>query len=113
MNHETLFSSLVSKKAPDSTIHQIHLDIPDLPNDVSFFNWQIPQTPSYEWIDYHNLMLKPTQETNNIDEGFCSIKCSPVSQKTSDEECKLEKDVWEAALSLSISDYVDWEMRDS
>lgn len=95
------------------SLHQIHLDIPDLPNDVNLLNWQIPQTSSYEWIDYHNLMVK-SKETinNNVDEGFCSIKCSPTSQKTSDDE-KNESNIWEKALNLSISDYVDWEMRDS
>ena len=110
LNHNTLFSALVSKPTSNlnKTIEQIHLDIPDLPNDANLFSWQIPQTSNYEWIDYHNLMTTRKESVTTVDEGFCSVKCSPVSQKKEDDN----GDVWTHALNLSISDYSDWDMRD-
>ena len=52
LNKETLFSALVSKRVKDDHGVNLSLDIPDLPDDVSLFKWQIPATESYDWIDY-------------------------------------------------------------
>ena len=119
ISQDTLFSALVSKKTTTSNdrFEEIHLDIPDLPNDVNLMSWQIPCSPNYEWIDYHSLMAntKSRSNSNCLDEGFCSSKCSPVTifpnydQKT--PESSKDDDVWNKALKLTISDYVDWEMR--
>ena len=29
-----------------------YLDLPELPNDVNEYSWQIPSKPNYEWINY-------------------------------------------------------------
>lgn len=52
LNKETLFSALISKRVKDDHGVNLSLDIPDLPEDVSLFKWQIPATESYDWIDY-------------------------------------------------------------
>jgi len=123
MSRDTLFSAVVSKKMPISNdrFEEIRLDIPDLPNDVNLLNWQIPCSSSYEWIDYHSLMAntKNRSNSNYLDEGFCSSKCSPVSlssnhgQNTPTRSYQPRDEyVWNKALKLTISDYVDWQMRD-
>ena len=127
LNRDTLFSALVSKKTSKSNdnFDEIRLDIPELPSDVSLLNWQIPHSTSYEWIDYHALMLnnKSRSNSNCVDEGFCSSKCSPGSTNAAAATATASHDeltaspsncdhVWNKALNLKISDYIDWEMRD-
>jgi hypothetical protein len=99
------------------------LEIPDLPNDINSLRWQIPNTSNYEWINYHNqnrttiTKTTTTNESENIeDEGFCSSKsCSPNSSKEithQEQEQENLDEIWSKALKLTISDYIDWEMRD-
>jgi hypothetical protein len=129
--HETLFSALISKstKNESNLIDDIRLDIPDLPENVDYFRWQIPKTNNYEWIDYHQKMennnLRTNAETNRMqktnlnvssgseydDEGFCSNKCSPNLTNV-DTEINSNRNLWDLVLNFSISDYVNWDMRD-
>lgn len=129
-NHETLFSALISKPTrSDSGISDFQLDIPDLPDEPSMVQWQIPKTANFEWIDYHGLMLAknrddfdlpeinfPQKENSDVkssheDEGFSSPKSSSLDLVLSDQKETVENP-WQSALKLSISEYVDWEMRD-
>ncbi len=54
-------------------------------------------------------------KTGLEDEGFCSNKCSPhVNSKLNyvSEKKEIIDNAWNEALKFSISEYVDWEMRD-
>jgi hypothetical protein len=64
INHKTLFTSLVSKTVSDDyNIIEKYFDLPDLPNNMDNYNWQIPNNKDYEWINYETLLntnvLKP------------------------------------------------------
>jgi len=41
-NKDSLFSALISRTTNGVEAKDIHLDIPDLPEDTNIFNWQIP-----------------------------------------------------------------------
>jgi hypothetical protein len=111
LNKRTIFSSLVSKKTRTNEAVNVKLDIPDLPEDVKFYQLQVPGTDSYEWVDYAS--ARPVsavsgrgskERPSTDDEGFCSVKSSPVSEGG-------RREVWDTILDMSISDYVDWDMR--
>ena len=128
LNKETLFSALVSKRVKDDHGVNLSLDIPDLPDDVSLFKWQIPTTESYDWIDYKssrfNDLKSITSEfdsKNTVDEGFISNKSSPNSASSdrkfpdsaSCQNVESENDVWEQSLkNFRTTEYLDWDMRD-
>ena len=57
LNKETLFTALVSKRIKGDQGVNLSLDIPDLPDDVNLFKWQIPATESYDWVDYKSSRL--------------------------------------------------------
>lgn len=128
INHETLFSSLISKTTcSDTSAEAFNLDIPNLPENAELIKWQIPTSASYEWIDYHGLMGKAIksggrdQEMTKIndiddkDEGFGTDKSSPESTSLSsneDDTTQFVEMAWNDALKLEISDYSNWDMRD-
>lgn len=109
---------MISKKAKDDDGTDLNLDIPDLPDDVNLITWQIPNTSTYEWINYNNqsLTIDQNQSVNKTtkanlifdDEGFYSNKCSP--NLSTSEYLKIN-DPWEKALKFSISEYIDWDMK--
>jgi hypothetical protein len=81
---------------------------------VKFFELQVPGTSSYEWVDYASakpIAIRKKQShkkgSHTDDEGFCSVKSSPVSDRLDSKE----KELWDTILDFSISDYVDWDMR--
>ena len=114
-----MFSALVSKTTKHNDNVNLNLDIPDLPDDVNYLQWQVPTANSFEWINYTNLMEAPTKKSNSAktptkktsnlvgtdDEGFCSVKSSPLSIKLENN------DLWDSILDYSISEYIDWDMR--
>lgn len=130
INHDTLFSSLISKTTgSDNGVDAVfNLDIPNLPENAELIRWQIPTSVNYEWIDYHSLMGKATtvkvegdQETTGIsdlddkDEGFGTDKSCPESTSLSSHEddlAHLVEVAWSDAMKLEISEYSNWEMRD-
>ena len=126
LNHETLFSSLISKTTnTESCMDSFNLDIPNLPENASLVHWQIPTSSSYEWIDYNNLMVKyvacgeNTNEDKDEESGFCTDKSSPLSTSddsssldSHDDEAHLIEAAWKDAMKFEISDYSNWEMRD-
>lgn len=128
INHDTLFSSLISKTTGcDNGVDVVfNLDIPNLPEDAELIRWQIPTSVNYEWIDYHSLMGKATtakagedQETMGIgdlddkDEGFGTDKSSLESTSSHEDElAQLVEVAWSDAMKLEISEYSNWEMRD-
>ena len=125
--HDTLFSALISKPSRSGNgIDNFSLDIPDLPVNADLYHWQIPKTNNYEWIDYQNEMVgynhcqsNPDHLTvdlfkaPNDDEGFCSTKSSPseTSRIHLDEKKNYTDQFWSDILSLTSSEYVNWETR--
>ncbi len=113
LNKNTIFSALVTKTTQKPAAVDIDLDIPDLPEDMKYYELQVPGTESYEWVDYANVKSIRSRKKNNEkgsytdDEGFCSVKSSPVSDKLHAKE----KELWDTILDFSISDYIDWDMR--
>lgn len=125
-SEQTLFSSLVSKRccgfsgrssSTATNAVDLELDIPDLPDDCRLMRWQIPNTESYEWIDYKALLTERRGETKKkkkkndgpLDSGI-------VSDEGAADAVALEKtsmsavSVWDLALDYELSDYVDWDM---
>lgn len=109
---------MISKKARDDDGIDLNLDIPDLPDDVNLFKWQIPNSTGYEWVDYKNLSKTPkTPKIKKLnlasdDEGFFSTKCSPSLNKKEKIVENKNDEFWDKVLKLSISDYIDWDMRE-
>jgi hypothetical protein len=117
---KSLFSALISKTTTHhNELLDINLDIPDLPDDLALVKWQVPSSPTYEWINYRKeLKLDRTNDcrlpeltlaSSSLaapahDEGFFSNRCSPLSQQKNDV-------LWEFAANHSISNYVDWDMK--
>lgn len=92
------------------------MEIPDLPQDINLFKWQIPNSTSYEWIDYKKILSKPYRVPNkpgvntlSDDEGFHSSFDVSRSDFLSEDR---EENIWEMANKYKISDYVDWQMRE-
>ena len=57
INHNTLFTSLVSKTvSSDNNICDPFFDLPELPNNTDNYFWQIPLNKDYEWINYPDLL---------------------------------------------------------
>jgi hypothetical protein len=57
INHNTLFTSLLSKTINnDNNMCNKFFDLPDLPNNVDNYFWQIPINKDYEWINYNDLV---------------------------------------------------------
>ncbi|CAF0942274.1 unnamed protein product [Brachionus calyciflorus] len=108
INKNTLFSALVSKQVSDSDGLDLNLDIPDLPDDVSLLKWQIPNTKTFEWVDYTE--LKEEVKVSNEDEGFYSNKNSPFIKK---ERQNLPDEIWDEILTLKFSEYLNWDMKKS
>ena len=99
----------MSKTTKQNNGVELNLDIPNLPENVEHVNWQVPISEGYEWINYKDLMEKVSdKKTANYtdDEGFFSVKFSPLSLKDDKENA-----LWDQVLDYSISDYLDWDMR--
>ena len=125
--HDTLFSALISKPSRSGNgIDSFSLDIPDLPVNADLYHWQIPKTNNYEWIDYHTEMVNTNHNFSspdhltvdlfkapNDDEGFCSTKCSPNETNCINlcESTNYTDQFWSDLLTLSSSEYVNWETR--
>ena len=56
INHDTLFCSLVSKTFSNDKMMDSFFDLPDLPNNMENYFWQIPSNKNYEWIKYQDLL---------------------------------------------------------
>ena len=123
-----MFSALISKTTKGDDGIDLTLDIPDLPENINLFKWQIPTSENYEWLGYRNIVqdenfkqkyqtasnlnrLAGDQIVSGKDEGFYSTKTTPNVSLCSVKENDSSGEIWENILKLSISEFVDWDMK--